>query len=127
MYAIPTLLFLSLFSSVDDPVDKPKYQACTVMAVKEQSSPTHNGRLEISVKAGGANYLVLYEPPSGGSSHGYSVGRQVICMVEKEAITFVDLLGRKTSMRILGKQQIEPEEPQPHQDGANKRSAQSPR
>jgi hypothetical protein len=82
----------------------PKYENGTITSVvphTEATNYTSATRYDVSIKVGNTVYVVLYTPPNGVDTVKYKTGMDVLVLVEKDTITFHDLLGRSTKVPIL--------------------------
>ncbi|HTC94399.1 MAG TPA: hypothetical protein VK699_13240 [Terriglobales bacterium] len=83
----------------------PEYQKGTITSVvqheKAESSDDSVPRYDVSIKAGDTVYVVLYTPPNGLDTVKYKAGMNVLVWIEKDTMTFHDLLGRTIKVPIL--------------------------
>ena len=81
-----------------------KYQIGLITEVKPRqatgdgtSDPTS---YDVSVKVSDTIYVVLYTPPLGELPPKYARGREMLVLVEKNTITYNDILGRSLQVPI---------------------------
>ena len=82
----------------------PKYENGTITSVVQHADEKNDSsvtRYDVSIKVGNTVYVVLYAPPNGVDTVKYKTGMDVLVLVEKDTITFHDLLGRSTKVPIL--------------------------
>lgn len=89
-----------------------KYQVATIMEVKvhevvANSTPDLNS-YDVSVRVGDTLYVVLYTPPLGESDVKYFAGRELLVRVNKNTITYNDLLGRSYEAPIQSQRPATP-------------------
>jgi len=75
-----------------------KYQVATILEITpHQSNGQKAGspvRYDVSVKVGDTIYVALYTPGLADDATKYAAGRDLLVRVEKDTITYSDLLGR---------------------------------
>jgi len=75
-----------------------KYQVGTITEVKVHqavgSGASDAASYDVSVKVGDIIYVVLYTPALGEGTVKYAAGRDLLVLVEKNTITYNDILGR---------------------------------
>ena len=86
-----------------------QWQRGTVMAVGTHLySPGERAsddvQYDVSVKVGNTVYTVLYAPPRGVTSVGYSPGIDLLVLVKPDTLTFNSKLSGETQLPILRKQ-----------------------
>jgi hypothetical protein len=59
-----------------------------------------NTNYEVSVKVGDTIYVVLYSPRLGELPAKYTTGRALLVLVEKDEITYNNMLGRSLQVAI---------------------------
>src|SRR5579859_2968032 len=83
----------------------PEYQKGTITAAVRhetaQSSDDSVPRYDVSIKAGDTVYVVLYTPLNGVDTIKYKAGMNLLVWIEKDTMTFHDLLGRTIKVPIL--------------------------
>jgi hypothetical protein len=57
-------------------------------------------RYDVSVKVGDTIYVVLYTQPLGELPAKYAAGHELLVLVEKNTITYNDMLGRSLQVPI---------------------------
>jgi hypothetical protein len=79
-----------------------KYEVATITDVQvHQDNGSAVVRYDVSVKVGGTIYLVLYTPPLGVDTVKYAAGRELLVLVDKENITYNDILGESYQVPIV--------------------------
>ena len=82
-----------------------KYQVGTIVDVKTHQAVEEAGsdvvRYDVSLKVGDTIYLVLYTPQLGMNTVKYSVGRDLLVLVDKKTVTYNDLLGQSFEVPII--------------------------
>ena len=81
-----------------------KYQIAQITEVKPRqaagASASDATSYDVSVKVGDTIYVVLYTPPLGELPPKYARGRELLVLVEKDTITYNDMLGRSLQVPI---------------------------
>ena len=81
-----------------------KYQVAQIIEVKvhEAAGDTSSNTTsyDVSAKVGDTIYVVLYTPPLGELPPKYVTGRELLVLVEKDSITYNDMLGRSLQVPI---------------------------
>jgi hypothetical protein len=81
-----------------------KYEVGTIMEVKPHHAAQRDASevtsYDVSVKVGDTVYAVLYTPPPGEISPKYFAGRSLLVLVEKDTITYNDILGQSFKVPI---------------------------
>jgi hypothetical protein len=81
-----------------------KYQVATIIEVKAHQAAGDGASdatsYDVSVKVGDTIYVVLYTPPLGELPPKYATGRDLLVLVEKNTITYNDMLGRSLQVPI---------------------------
>lgn len=89
-----------------------KYQTGTIVSVVQHVEPrgadatSPSPRYDVSLKVGNVVYLVLYTPPNGVDTVKYKTGMDLLVLIEKDTITFHDLLGRSVKVPILSRSTV---------------------
>ena len=79
-----------------------KYEVATITDVQvHQENGSVVASYDVSVKVGGTIYLVLYIPPLGQETVKYAAGRELLVLVDKETITYNDILGESYQVPIV--------------------------
>ena len=82
----------------------PKYQVAIITDVKprevEGNSTSDPARYDVSVKVGDTIYVVLYTERLGEIPAKYATGRELLVLVEKNTITYNDMIGRSLQVPI---------------------------
>jgi hypothetical protein len=85
--------------------NQPKYQDGTITSVVQHTETAKNdasvSRYDVSIKVGRTVYVVLYTPPNGLDTVKYKTGMNLLVLIEKDTVTFHDLLGRQVQVPIL--------------------------
>ena len=82
-----------------------KYQVAIITDVKahqvaKDPAASDVTNYDVSVKVGDKIYVVLYTPRLGELPAKYADGRELLVLVEKDAITYNDMLGRSLQVAI---------------------------
>jgi hypothetical protein len=81
-----------------------KYEVATIMEVKAHQAAGDSASdavsYDVSTKVGDTIYVVLYTPPLGQLPPKYAAGRELLVLVEKNTITYNDMLGRSLQVPI---------------------------
>ena len=81
-----------------------KYQIATILEVKPHQSAGDLASdaisYDVSVKVGDTIYVVLYTQLLGEIPAKYATGRELLVLVDKNAITYNDMLGRSLQVPI---------------------------
>jgi hypothetical protein len=81
-----------------------KYQIATILEVKLHQSAGDLASdalsYDVSVKVGDTVYVVLYTQLLGEIPAKYATGRELLVLVDKNAITYNDMLGRSLQVPI---------------------------
>ena len=81
-----------------------KYQVAIITDVKphQVASDTASDPVnyDVTVRVGDTTYVVLYTPPLGELPPKYARGHQILVLVEKNTITYNDMLGRSVQVPI---------------------------
>ena len=81
-----------------------KWQIAIITEVKPREaaggSASDLARYDVSVKVGDTIYVVLYTEPLGELPAKYAVGHELLVLVEKNTITYNDVLGRSLQVPI---------------------------
>jgi hypothetical protein len=81
---------------------QPKYEVATIMDVKVHEAPPSDVlSYDVCVKVGPTIYLVLFTPPDGTHVVKYVAGRQMLVLVDKNTITYNDILGQSWEVPIV--------------------------
>jgi hypothetical protein len=79
-----------------------KYEVATITHVQvHQDNGSAVASYDVSVKVGGTIYLVLYTPPLDVDTVKYAAGRELLVLVDKETITYNDILGKSYQVPIV--------------------------
>lgn len=79
-----------------------KYEVATITDVQiHQDNGSAVVSYDVSVKVGGTIYLVLYTPPLGLETVKYAAGHELLVLVDKETITYNDILGESYQVPIV--------------------------
>lgn len=88
----------------------PKYQDGMIVSVSQHADTSNNEaagvRYDVSIKVGHMVYVVLYTPPNGIDTVKYKTGMNLLVMIEKDTMTFHDLMGRKIKVPILHRNSV---------------------
>jgi hypothetical protein len=98
-----------------------RYEPALILEVKEHHGPIPNeiqGKIKdpstahydvsIRVKSTQAEYVLLYTPPPGRYGFQFTAGMDRLVLVEKETVTFNDILGRSITVPILSQRPARP-------------------
>jgi|SRR5215469_4269022 len=81
-----------------------KYQIAIITEVKPRQPAGDNASdptsYDVSVKVGDTIYVVLYQQPLGELPAKYARGHELLVLVEKNTITYNDMLGRSLQVPI---------------------------
>jgi len=81
-----------------------KWQTATITEIKPRETAGDNAsdhpRYDVSVKVGDTIYVVLYTQPWGELPAKYATGHELLVLVEKNTITYNDMLGRSLQVPI---------------------------
>jgi len=81
-----------------------KYQVAQIIEVEVHQaagdSSSNATSYDVSAKVGDTIYVVLYTPPLGELPPKYATGHELLVLVEKDAITYNDMLGRSLQVPI---------------------------
>jgi len=82
-----------------------KYQVVIITDVKAHqvagdAAASDNSNYDVSVRVGDTIPVVLYTPRLGELPAKYATGRELLVPVEKDAITYNDMLGRSLQVAI---------------------------
>ena len=82
-----------------------KYQVAIITDVEARqvagdAAACDSTNYDVSVKVGDTIYVVLYTPRLGELPAKYAAGRELLVLVEKDAITYNDMLGRSLQVAI---------------------------
>lgn len=81
-----------------------KYQVAIITEVKLREaagdSPSDPARYDVSVEVGDTIYVVLYTERLGEIPAKYATGRELLVLVEKNTITYNDMIGRSLQVPI---------------------------
>lgn len=81
-----------------------KYQVAIITEVKPREaagdSASDPARYDVSVKVGDTIYVVLYTERLGEIPAKYATGRELLVLVEKNTITYNDMIGRSLQVPI---------------------------
>ena len=81
-----------------------KYQVALITEVKPREAAADHAsepaRYDVSVKVGDTIYVVLYTQPLGDLPPKYATGHELLVFVEKDTITYNDMLGRSLQVPI---------------------------
>jgi hypothetical protein len=82
-----------------------KYEVATITDVRLHDPAAVNGspgaKYDVSVQVADTLYLVLYTDSLGASTIEHAAGRQLLVHVEKNTITYNDILGRSQKVQII--------------------------
>jgi hypothetical protein len=79
-----------------------KYEVATITEVQPHlNDGSAVVRYDVSVKVGGTIYLVLFTPPLGVNTVKYAAGRELLVLIDKESITYNDILGESYQVPIM--------------------------
>ena len=96
------LIFLTTFAAFGQSTSK--YQVGTITEVKAHqavgSGASDAASYDVSVKVGDIIYVVLYTPALGEDTVKYAAGRDLLVFVEKNTITYNDIVGRSFAVPI---------------------------
>jgi hypothetical protein len=96
------LIFLTTFPAFGQSTSK--YQVGTITEVKLHQSAgsgaSDAASYDVSVKVGDTIYVVLYTPALGEETVKYAAGRDLLVLVEKNTITYNDIVGRSFAVPI---------------------------
>jgi hypothetical protein len=87
-----------------------KYEVATILEVQRhqssgESSSTAAASYDVFVKVADTTYIVLYTDTMGSGTVKYVAGRQLLVHVEKNTITYNDILGRSQEVPIVSQRQ----------------------
>jgi hypothetical protein len=87
-----------------------KYQVGTITDVKIHQ-PAADGsdeivRYDVSIKVGATAYQVLYAPPLGMNNVKYAAGRDLLVLIDKDTMTYNDLLGQSFTFPIVSRKPV---------------------
>jgi|SRR5215469_4401137 len=94
-------VFLLTLPALCEPTSK--YQVAMITGVKPHEAGDNASdpvRYDVSVKVGDTVYVVLYTQPLGEIPAKYEIGRELLVLVGKDAITYNDVLGRSLQVPI---------------------------
>ena len=81
-----------------------KWQVATITGVKPHPAAKEDASdpitYDVSVKVGDRIYVVHYTTPAGEIPPKYATGHELLVLVEKNTITYNDMLGRSLQMPI---------------------------
>ena len=81
-----------------------KYQVAQIIEVKVHEaagdSSSDATSYDVSAKVGDTIYVVLYTPPLVELPPKYVTGRELLVLVEKDSVTYNDMLGRSLQVPI---------------------------
>lgn len=81
-----------------------KYQVAQIIEVEVHRPPRDSSSnatsYDVSAKVGDTIYVVLYTPRLGELPPRYATGHELLVLVEKDAITYNDMLGRSFQVPI---------------------------
>ncbi len=87
-----------------------KYQVATILEIKphqeELARAAHITSYDVSVKIDGTIYVVLYTPHLGEDAAKYAAGNQLLVRVDKDSITYNDLMGRSYQVQITSRRPL---------------------
>jgi len=87
---------LTVFSAFGQ--SAPKYQVGTITEVKTHQDANGGAvaaaSYDVLLKVGDTIYVVLYTPPLGEETAKYAAGRDLLVLVEKNTVSYNDILGR---------------------------------
>jgi hypothetical protein len=84
------------------PRPSPKYEVATITDVQDHSDNSSDTvSYDVSVRVGKTIYVVLYKPPLGVDTVKYAAGRELLVQVNKDRITYNDILGQSLEVPIL--------------------------
>lgn len=99
-------ILLTVFPAFGQSISK--YQVGTITDVKVHqtagSSAFDAVSYDVSVTVGDTLYVVLYTPPPGQETVKYAAGRDLLVLVDKNTITYNDILGRSYEAPIESQQ-----------------------
>ena len=82
----------------------PKWQIATITEVKPHPAAGEDASdpsaYDVSVKVDDTIYVVRYTTPAGEVAPKYAAGRDLLVLVEKNTITYNDILGRSHQVPI---------------------------
>jgi hypothetical protein len=83
-----------------------KYQVATITGVKVHSAAgsgaSDTPSYDVSLRVGDTVYVVLYTPVLGEDTVKYTAGRDLLVLVNKNTITYNDILGQSHDVPIEG-------------------------
>ena len=83
-----------------------KYQVATITGVKLHpaagSGASDTPSYDVSLRVGDTVYVVLYTPVLGEDTVKYTAGRDLLVLVNKNTITYNDILGQSHDVPIEG-------------------------
>ncbi len=89
-----------------------KYQVATIMDVKVHEVAANSApdltSYDVSVKVGDTLYVVLYTPPLGEIEVKYFAGRELLVRVNKNTLSYNDLLGKSYEAPIQSQRPATP-------------------
>lgn len=96
------LIGLTMFPAFGQSTSKYKVGTITEVKVHQAagSGTSDAASYDVSVKVGDTIYVVLYTPPLGEDTVKYAAGRDLLVLVEKNKITYNDILGRSFAVPI---------------------------
>jgi hypothetical protein len=104
VFALCLLTFPALCQSAS------KWQIATITEVKPHPAAGEDASdpitYDISVKVGDTIYLVRYTTPAGEIAPKYAAGHELLVLVEKNTITYNDILGRSLQVPIEGQRPV---------------------
>jgi len=81
-----------------------KYQVATITEVKVHpaagSGASDNPSYDVSLRVGDTVYVVLYTPVLGEDTVKYTAGRDLLVLVNKNTITYNDIMGQSHDVPI---------------------------
>jgi len=105
-----TLLVCILALSALPQTPPSKWQSGTITAVTPHASTpdddTGNNQYDVSVRVGNTLYTALYTAPTGSYTVRYRAGLTLQVLVDKDTLTFNDLLGRESNIPVLARKVI---------------------
>ena len=87
-----------------------KYQVAIITEVKAHQAAgdpaSDSATYDVSVKVGNTIYVVLYTQPLGEIPVKYETGHELLVLVEKNTITYNDILGRSLRVPIVSQRPV---------------------